>query len=370
MAAREGERIRVGYFPMHPADDRATDTFCSLPAARLHELGVEGRMFPPSSPELRHKLYRGKRRGWQLTALIYWYLIVLPRRVVQIWQARDCDVIFVQRSMFRWKSPPLVERFARLVTRKPIAYHMDDGIWLAARRRWSVERCRLAATVVTGNEAITRFAEEAGCQVTHIEYSIDVHEYPVKDHGREGREDQPVVIGYTGIAPEEHLGPIVGSLREVCEKTGARFRVVGGLRRPEIPELDEHLDWVAWNHNDKYSWARDFDIGVMPLSDTELHRTKDPMKVKEYMAAGLPQVVSPVGHILSVVTDGEQGFYAADPAEWTARLTELAEKPELRAEMGRKGRELMLARYDLPRLLEDLAAMFKRLAKLSRPAGR
>jgi len=359
--ARSGGPVRVAFFPMHPADDRATDTFCTLPATRSGELGVEGRVFYPSSPELRHRLYRGKRAGWQLTALIYWYLIVLPRRLVQVTKAGEYDVILVQRSMFRWKSPPVVEWIASRISGKPIAYHMDDGIWLAARRRWSVDRCRIATTVVTGNDAITTFAEEAGADVTHIEYSIDVSAYPVKRHG----EDGPVVIGYTGIAPEEHLAPIVGPLREVCEETGARFRVVGGLARPDLPELDPHMDWVPWNHNDKYSWARDFDIGVMPLSDTELHRTKDPMKVKEYMAAGLPQVVSPVGHIRSVVTDGEQGLFASNDRQWKECLSRLVRDPGLRAEMGGKGRALAIERYDLPRLLEELAAMFHRLASVS-----
>lgn len=350
--------VRVAFFPMHPADDRATDTFCTLPATRSAELGVEGRVFYPSSPGLRHRFYRGKHAGWQLTAFVYWYLIVLPRRMIQLAKARDFDVIFVQRSMFRWKSPPILEWIASRVSGKPMAYHMDDGIWLAARRRWSVDRCRIATTVVTGNAAISEFAEAAGAEVTPIEYSIDVAAYPVKRH----TEDGPVVIGYTGIAPEEHLEPIAGVLREVCEESGARFRVIGGLHRPDLPELDPYLDWAPWNHNDKYSWARDFDIGVMPLSDTELHRAKDPMKVKEYMAAGLPQVTSPVGHILSVMTDGEQGLFASSDREWKEGLLRLVRDADLRAEMGAKGRAVMLERYDLPRLLEDLSAMFHRLA--------
>ena len=364
----EPRPVRVAFFPMHPADDRATDTFCSLPASRSGGRGIEGRVFAPSGPALRHRLYRGKRPGWQLTALVYWYLIVLPRRFAQLVRARDFDVIFVQRSMFRWKSPPVLEFLARRLLRKPIAYHMDDGIWLAARRRWSVDRCRIATTVVTGNRAITEFAEEAGAEVTPIEYSLDVNAYPVKEHRRHS-PGEPVVIGYTGIAPDEHLAPIAEPIRQVCEATGARLRVVGGLHRPALPGLDEHLDWKPWDHEDKYSWARDFDIGVMPLTDTALHRTKDPMKVKEYMAAGLPQVVSPVGHILSVVTDGEQGIFARDAAEWREGLTRLVESPELRAEMGRKGRARMLERYDLPVLLDDLAAMFRRLAGVSAPAA-
>jgi glycosyltransferase involved in cell wall biosynthesis len=350
--------VRVAFFPMHPVDDRASDTFCQLPATRSSELGVEGTVFAPSSPRLYAAFYRRKSRGWQFRAALYWYLIVLPRRIAQIFRARKYDVIFVQRSMFRWSSPPIVESIARRVTGLPIAYHMDDGIWLAARASYSVKRCQIATTVVTGNDVIAEFAEAAGTPVTRIEYAVDADAYPVKQHG----EHRPVVIGYTGIYPEEHLAPIAEPLRRVCEATGARVMAIGGLRRPSLPGLDEHLDWRAWNPEDKYSWAREFDIGVMPLSDTELHRTKEPLKVKEYMAAGLPMVLSPVGHNLHVVREGVDGFFVRDDGEWVERLERLVRDPALRAELGTNGRALVLERYDLPRLLSELSKMFKRLA--------
>jgi glycosyltransferase involved in cell wall biosynthesis len=358
MSNRSNGPVWVAFFPMHPVDDRATGTFCVLPATRAADRGVQGDLFPPSSPELYEFFYRRKTRGWRIRAGIYWYLIVLPRRLVQLLRARKHDVIFVQRSMFRWRSPPAMEWLARRLTGLPIAYHLDDGIWLAARQRWSEDRCRLATTVVTGNKVIAEFAEAVGTPVAPIEYAVDAAAYPVKQH--ENRS--PAIIGYTGIAPEEHLTPIAEPLLEVCETTGARVKVVGGLRRPQLGGLDPHLDWQPWNHDDEYSWAADFDIGVMPLSDTALHRTKEPLKVKEYMAAGLPIVLSPVGHNTSVVSDGEQGFFAASPEEWRQSLERLVNDAELRAVMGRSGRELILERYDLPRLLDELAELFHRLA--------
>jgi glycosyltransferase involved in cell wall biosynthesis len=350
--------VKVAFFPMHPRDDRATGTFCVLPAERSADRGVAGTVFEPSTPELYGRFYRRKSRGWQLRAALYWYLVVLPRRFFQILRARRYDVIFVQRSMFRWSSPPLVERFARRVTGLPIAYHMDDGIWLAARRKWSEQRCAVATTVVTGNDITAKFAEDAGTPVTKVEYAVDAAAYPVKEH----QQRTPVVIGYTGIYPEEHLAPIAEPLRQVCEATGARVMAIGGLRRPEIPAIDAHLDWRAWNNDDVYSWAREFDIGIMPLEDSELHRTKEPLKVKEYMAAALPMVLSPVGYNMQVVSDGEQGFFADSDPEWEERLTRLVADVDLRREMGSNGRRLVLEKYDLSRMLDELAAMFHLLA--------
>ncbi len=362
----EGRPIKVAFFPMHPVDDRASGTFCVLPATRSADRGVVGKVFPPSSPALHESFYRRKTRGWRVRAAIYWYAIVLPRRIFQILRARRYDVIFVQRSMFRWSSPPLMEWIAGKLTGLPIAYHLDDGIWLAARPRWSELRCRLATTVVTGNEAIAEFARQAGASVTHIEYAVDASAYPVKEHG----EHTPVIIGYTGIAPGDHLAPIAEALCEVCERTGARIKIVGGMARPQLGKLDPHLDWRAWDPDDEHSWAADFDIGIMPLADTEIHRTKEPLKIKEYMAAGLPIVISPVGHNLRVVTDGREGFLAADQEQWRERLEQLVASPQLRAELGGRGRELILERYDLPLLLDELSSLFHRLAEEAGQASR
>jgi len=350
--------VRVAFFPMHPVDDRASGTFCAIPAARSADRGVVGTVFPPSSPHLYELFYRRKRWGWQLGAAIYWYLIVLPRRLLQIRRARGYDVVFVQRSMFRWRSPPLLEWLVGKVAGLPIAYHLDDGIWLEARPRWSELRCRLADTVVTGNDAIADFARRAGAQVARIEYAVDVAAYPVKEHGGPG----PVTIGYTGRYPQEHLAPLAAPLRAVCEATGARVLAVGGLRRPALGELGPFLVWRPWDPDDEHSWIADFDIGIVPLADTELHRAKEPFKVKEYMAAGLPMVLSPVGQVRSVVTDGREGYFAAGAGQWREWLQLLAGDARLRTEMGAKGRELALRRYDLPRLLDELSALFRRLA--------
>ena len=85
--------VKVAFFPMHPVDDRASGTFCALPAARSADRGVVGTVFQPSSPRLYEFFYRRKTKGWQLRAAIYWYLIVLPRRFFQILRARRYDVI-------------------------------------------------------------------------------------------------------------------------------------------------------------------------------------------------------------------------------------------------------------------------------------
>ena len=49
-------------------------------------------------------------------------------------------------------------------------------------------------------------------------------------------------------------------------------------------------------------------IGIMPLKDTEYTKGKCAFKAIQYMSAGLPVIISPVGLNNEVINHGESGF--------------------------------------------------------------
>jgi glycosyltransferase involved in cell wall biosynthesis len=97
-----------------------------------------------------------------------------------------------------------------------------------------------------------------------------------------------------------------------------------------------------------------------------------PVTIIEALAAGRAVVTTRVGGVPDVVDDGETGFLvpAGDIEALARRLDLLARDPELRAAMGRIGRERMLRRYAVERLVEDVDALYRELLATRSPTTR
>jgi glycosyltransferase involved in cell wall biosynthesis len=288
--------------------------------------------------------------------VIYWYLIVLPRRLRQLLIVRDYDVALLQRGLLHPKSRPFPERLLAKFG-PPIAYHLDDALWLLEPEHFR-ERVRLAARVVTGTKSVAEFSRANGAEITEVAYPVEGEHYRVREH----LERNPVTIGWTGARADEYLPTALPALLEACRSSGARLRVIGGSSRPKLAGADPYLEWNPWHPEEKFEALADVDIGILPLDDNEWHRGKEPFKLKEYMASGIPVVASPVGHVPSVLTDGREGYLAATPGEWTARLLELVADASLRARLGAAGRELVLDQFSFERQMGTLVEVFRELA--------
>ena len=109
----------------------------------------------------------------------------------------------------------------------------------------------------------------------------------------------------------------------------------------------EFTDWI--DPSELPNVIEQFDIGVMPLVDDAWSRGKCGFKALQYMACGVPTVVSPVGINAEIVTDGLNGFAARDEDEWVAKLAKLANDGALRARIGASGRKTVEEHYSLER---------------------
>ena len=289
----------------------------------------------------------------------------LSSGILAWWRARPADVLFIQKVIF-----PRPVRWLLRRCRCPVVYDFDDAIfttevretrsWLAA---WKERRnatglpgmLKLAAVAVVENEYNADFARSY-CEVATITGPIDTELYQMSDRvsdrvsdrarNRSGCKDEGVVLGWIGSATSrQYLELLRGPLGRLSRRFPQLKLHVVGAESPQVEGL--RVESKDWNLEEEGEDLRGFDIGLMPISDDPWTRGKGGYKLLQYMATGLPVVTSPVGINRQIVRDGESGFWARSPGEWEERLALLIESPELRQEMGRRGRATVEEKYAL-----------------------
>ena len=138
-------------------------------------------------------------------------------------------------------------------------------------------------------------------------------------------------------------GPEMDSLRAQAGRLGVEVDFRGAVAPQDIPA---HVAGSA--------------IGVAPYPDLGGGEQQyfSPMKVLEYLAAGLAVVASDVGQVPQLLEDGSgrHGVLVApsDPTALAAALDDLAVCPDRRARMGRSGRLLAEQRHSWRRTVDRI----------------
>ena len=111
------------------------------------------------------------------------------------------------------------------------------------------------------------------------------------------------------------------------------------------------------------------DVGVAPYDTARLRQLRlgfycSPLKIFEYMAAGLPVVTIARPPLDTIVRLGREGLHVreADPAGLAHAIEALADDADARARMGRSGRERVVERYSWARHCEQLDGVLRRIA--------
>ncbi len=323
----------------------------------LRAEGVEVLFLPFLSRRAMEILYQPGYGVMKVVETVRGYL----KRLRQVIKPPSADVVFVYREA-SLLGPPWIERLVSW--RLPLVFDFDDAIYLAdtsVANGWSrilkpqgkaKAICQFANHVTVGNEVLAAFAREHARRVTVVPSTIDTDFYQVRPRAR----NRVPVIGWTGSETTvPYLTALAPALRRLRGKRDFELRVIGA--KVDIEGLTVRcLPWRAETEPDD---LRGLDVGLMPLPDDEWSRGKCGMKALQYMALGIPPVVSPVGANATIVRDAVNGFYAGTEAEWIDRLALLLEDESLRQSLGREARrtveESYSARVHAPRVARLLS---------------
>jgi glycosyltransferase involved in cell wall biosynthesis len=181
---------------------------------------------------------------------------------------------------------------------------------------------------------------------------------------RLGIPPERFVVGWlgrmTGVKQTHDLLPVLAALRE--RGLDAGLLLVGdGPDREGFEERAQSLGLIRHclflGYQDEVApWYAAMDAVALPSGNEGT-----PVTVIEALAAGKPVAAYGVGGVPDVVRNGIDGFVVepGDTAALAERLAELAVDPEFGARLGAAGRERVLDRYGVGRLLDDVDRLYR-----------
>jgi Glycosyl transferases group 1 len=269
------------------------------------------------------------------------------------------DLLLVQRLRLLTPLPGLDP------PRRVDVYDLDDALFIGSpaavnrRFQWAKQetrRCidylKRSRLVIAGNAFLADRARQYARRVEVVPSCVDPARQSLHVHD----DAEVVVVGWIGSRTTSAYLPAVLPAMERLNRGRLRAKLVlvgadPALKAPWI----EHRPWsLAAENSDLAS----FDIGIMPLPDTEWTRGKCGYKVLQYFAAGVPAVASPVG-VAPELIGQDRGLLAASSEDWHAALEQLIADVEERRQRGAAARQFVERHYSYQRWAPELASLLR-----------
>jgi glycosyltransferase involved in cell wall biosynthesis len=249
------------------------------------------------------------------------------------------------------------------------------AVWFARGLEWAVGR--IAHRVVTVNTACGSVFPAA--KVSIVANYPERARFPYLDAGgaagggavADGTDDRaPEFVYVGGITANRGLREMIRATALVAADRPVRLHLAGranpaDLIDPVAAEPGwENVDYAGLvPHDEVANHLRGAVAGLATLQPTPNHLISSPIKVFEYMAMGLPVIMSDFPQWRALL-DGVDCVLFADPADPStiadAMRTLLAD-PQRRARMGKVAREAVLDRFVWEKQLENLVYAYRRI---------
>jgi glycosyltransferase involved in cell wall biosynthesis len=237
----------------------------------------------------------------------------------------------------------------------------------ATARRLLTSTLNAAHLVVAVSDGVARWARQLApaANVHIVPNGVDVRRFTPA--GRKHTHDG-YVVGFVGtLKPWHGLPALIDAFATIApDITQAHLKVVGdGPERARIIAqvrrrglLEQTTLTGSVPHEDVPALLRTMDVTVAPypaLDDFYF----SPLKLTEYMAAGLPVVASRIGQVRSLVRHEETGllFPPGDARELAGALRRLYDDPPLRRRLGAAAREFVAERCTWTGVLDRIVSL-------------
>lgn len=280
----------------------------------------------------------------------------MAARLPGLWRSRPADLVWIIRTLVQG-----YECFERFLHR-PRLMDVDDAIWLNRPfGRWTVpDVARHMDAITVGNNYLADYFHKYCRAVYVVPTCIDLSRYHLRDES--AGEPDKFVIGWTGLSSNyrylEAIEPVLARFLQDHGRATVSLLANKPWQSREIPP--DRLTFTAWTAHNEAQALHDYSVGIMPLGDDRWTRGKCSFKMLQYMAVGLPVIVSPVGMNKEVLEQGEIGLGPTTPQGWYEALEALYHDWDLQRRLGAQGRHVVETYYSAEVAAGQLARIIRR----------
>ncbi|MFZ1702572.1 MAG: glycosyltransferase family 4 protein [Pyrinomonadaceae bacterium] len=340
----------------YPVEAAATRFRLAQFVEPLREHGIDLTVSPFMNAAQFKRLYAGGGVAGKAASMISPVL----KRLGQTLSVGKYDVILLQREAMFF-GPAIFEWLYRTLGRLPVVLDLDDATYVSyvspsygkigsffkafGKTDKLIEKADL---VICGNRFIADYVENKGTKAVVIPTIADTEVFRPT-----AKENKVPVIGWIGTHSTfpflEFLFPV---LERLATKHEFVLKVVGS-GRDEIKIKGVEVENLAWSLEREAADFASLDIGLYPItvSDSaseEWLKGKSGFKAIQYLAVGVPFVMSPVGVCAEMGEADVTHIEALTDDDWFRALDRLLSDRDLRTKMGEAARQHSVEHYSVP----------------------
>lgn len=325
----------------------------------------EVRVFPFWSEKAWEILYKKGNTGKKI-----WYLLTaFGRRKLALLKATNIDYIYIHREAapIGW---PVFEWILCEIMGKKLIYDFDDAIWLpnqSEANRNLVKHvkshgkvatlCKWSYKVSVCNDFLADYARNYQSDVAQIPTTIDTEKLHNPALYNKRANNLPI-IGWTGShSTLNQLELVWDALTDLYKLVPFEFHLISDAFPEDSPPF---VKQISWNKSSEIQDLIQFDIGIMPLYDSDWENGKCGFKLLQYLALKIPAVASEVGFNSKIINNAENGFllHKNDTTSWLSSIATLLKDEILRIKMGENGRKKVQKYYSVEANKDKVIALF------------
>jgi glycosyltransferase involved in cell wall biosynthesis len=297
------------------------------------------------------------------------------QRVRKLLTAHCYDLLWIEKELLPY-APAWLEKF--LIRGIPYAVDYDDAQFhMYDHYASNLTKLLLsnkidnimanAKLVIAGNEYIKERASRAGAKRIEViptvvdidRYSVGINNYDktIEEESFKKKANQIFNIGWIGSpSTSRYLRAVEPIFQQLSKNYNCKFTIIGA---GNFQLGNVALTLKNWHEESEVDDLKKLDVGIMPLDSNRWEQGKCGIKLIQYMACGLPVVGTPIGVNQQIIQHGFNGFQANSPDEWIKYLSQLAADPQLRNNMGAKGRSMVESDYCLQVTAPKLSSLLR-----------